>query len=162
MRPHSCISITAFSAALFLSNHDFSRGVANGKLSPIRRKEKVSIKERGLVIGGAVAASGDYPYFVHYATPGCGGSVRRERLGGLEKIKTLMTMILKLKFLFLPTVIAANSTRYCSDGWSCECLVEFVNTFAFVVLVLIISVHLRSPVPTRSIVRLWDPFCRTS
>jgi hypothetical protein len=30
---------------------------------------------RTLVIGGKIARPGDYPYFVHFATPGCGGTL---------------------------------------------------------------------------------------
>lgn len=32
--------------------------------------------QRDLIIGGEIATSGDYPYFVHYSSPGCGGAVR--------------------------------------------------------------------------------------
>jgi secreted trypsin-like serine protease len=30
---------------------------------------------RTLIINGQVAEPGDYPYFVHFATPGCGGTL---------------------------------------------------------------------------------------
>ena len=49
------------------------------KRSQIQRKRKSSInkvKRRRLIIGGTEARSGDYPYFAHYSSPGCGGSVR--------------------------------------------------------------------------------------
>ena len=37
--------------------------------------ESNSLSERQLIIGGEVAAAGDYPYFTHYDTPGCGGAI---------------------------------------------------------------------------------------
>ena len=37
--------------------------------------ESDSTLERQLIIGGEVAAAGDYPYFTHYDTPGCGGAI---------------------------------------------------------------------------------------
>ena len=52
---------------------------AKAKRSQIQRKQKSSIdkvKRRQLIIGGEQARSGDYPYFAHYSSPGCGGSVR--------------------------------------------------------------------------------------
>lgn len=55
--------------------------VVEGKRSAARlqRKHKSVIsdkpRQRDLIIGGEEAVSGDYPYFVHYQKPGCGGSL---------------------------------------------------------------------------------------
>ena len=76
MRRQLFISLHSMSAALFLANERFSSQVAGKKLSPIHRKRKESIKDRRLVIGGDETDSGEYPYFAHYDSPGCGGSVR--------------------------------------------------------------------------------------
>jgi secreted trypsin-like serine protease len=31
--------------------------------------------DRSLIIGGEAATAGDYPYFVHFQPPGCGGTL---------------------------------------------------------------------------------------
>jgi secreted trypsin-like serine protease len=46
--------------------------------SGLRGGENISLSEtvdRSLIIGGKNAVSGDYPYFAHFDSPGCGGSL---------------------------------------------------------------------------------------
>lgn len=70
------ISIALLPAASLVSDcSQASKLFVAAKLSPTRRKQRRSIEQRGLIIGGGPATPGDYPYFVHYAAPGCGGSV---------------------------------------------------------------------------------------
>lgn len=99
MRSRSCISIASISAGLFISNGNLSR-LVEGKLTSIRHKEKRSIKQRELIIGGEAAASGDYPYFVHYDSPGCGGSVRKNQLHRTWKVSFFHHRVLKSHFFF--------------------------------------------------------------
>lgn len=41
----------------------------------IVEEDSKPIIDRSLIIGGEAAEAGDYPYFVHFRPPGCGGTL---------------------------------------------------------------------------------------
>jgi secreted trypsin-like serine protease len=49
--------------------------VVAGESSSSLRGGNAGVDNRNLIIGGAPAIPGDYPYFVHYESPGCGGTL---------------------------------------------------------------------------------------
>lgn len=69
------ISMSRFTAVFALAlSHVAPVSAGSG----LRGGENISVSEtvdRSLIIGGQNAVSGDYPYFAHFETPGCGGSL---------------------------------------------------------------------------------------
>ena len=50
--------------------------VAGGSLrGGLEQRPEQQQDNRTLIIGGEIAQPGDYPYFVHFSNPGCGGTL---------------------------------------------------------------------------------------
>jgi secreted trypsin-like serine protease len=51
--------------------------IVHGRPSLRRRDERdeETVLDRSLIIGGKAATKGDYPYFAHFDSPGCGGTL---------------------------------------------------------------------------------------